>query len=173
MKIIIRPEEQKDFPILYKLNELAFNQEDESILIEKIRQSEIYVPELCLLAELNQQIVGHIVFSTNQIKVKNTIYASLALAPMAVHPDFQNKGIGGELIKAAIGKAKKMDYLSINVLGHPNYYPKFGFKKSTFWNIKCPFDAPEEAFMFIELQINSLVGKEGTVVYPQIFYDCL
>ena len=170
MKLKIRTEVEKDHERVCEINNLAFQQEDESRLIENIRKSENFIPELSLVAEIEDQIVGHILFSKVQI-IGSSVFESLALAPMAVIPDLQKKGIGTELINKGMKKAKEMGFDSIIVLGHSEYYPKFGFQKASKWNITCPFGVPDEAFMAIELIEKALDGKSGTVKYPDEFME--
>jgi predicted N-acetyltransferase YhbS len=96
-------------------------------------------------------------------------YESLALAPMAVLPKYQKQGIGAKLIKEGLKKAKKIGFDSVFVLGHKDYYPRFGFEKASRWNIKCPFKVPDEAFMAIELSVGALKERSGIVEYPKEF----
>lgn len=103
------------------------------------------------------------------IEQGGTTVDSLALAPVSVAPGHQKKGIGGKLIVAALEKAKELGYGSVVVLGHPEYYPKFGFKKASEWNIKAPFEVPDEVFMAMELRENALQGVEGVVQYSEAF----
>lgn len=170
MNLTIRKEEEKDYKNVYEVNCLAFQQESESKLIEKIRKGENFVPELSLVAEIDDEIVGHILFSRIKV-VGDSVFDSLALAPMAVIPEFQKQGIGSKLIKKGIEKAKEMGFDSIIVLGHKEYYPKFGFQRASKWDIKCPFEVPEEAFMAIELTEKAFEGKAGTVRYPDEFME--
>ena len=90
---------------------------------------------------------------------------------MAVIPEYQRKGIESKLIKKGIEKAKELGFDSIIVLGHEDYYPKFGFERASKWNIRCPFEVPDEAFMAIELTEKALEGKAGTVKYPDEFME--
>jgi predicted N-acetyltransferase YhbS len=92
---------------------------------------------------------------------------------MSVRPGFQNKGIGGELIKEGLKRAVEFGFKSVLVLGHPTYYPKFGFKKASRWMIKPGFDAPDEAFMAIELEKGSLDFGGGTLEYPSEYLDAI
>ena len=170
MDVKIRKEEEKDYKRVYEVNRLAFQQENESKLIEKIRKGESFVPDLSLVAEIGNEIVGHILFSKIKI-IGDSVFDSLALAPMAVIPEFQKKGIGSKLIKKCIEKAIELGFDSIIVLGHKDYYPKFGFQRASKWGIKCPFDVPDEAFMVIELTEKALEGKVGTVKYPDEFME--
>ena len=170
MNTTIRKEEEKDHKQIYEVNKLAFQQENESKLIEKIRKSENFIPELSIVAEIDNRIVGHILFSKIKI-IGDSDYESLALAPMAVIPEFQKRGIGSELIKKGIDKAKELGFDSIIVLGHKEYYPKFGFQRASKWNIKCPFEVPDDVFMAIELTEKAFEGKAGTVKYPDEFNE--
>lgn len=106
-----------------------------------------------------------------KIEQDGTSEESLALAPVSVARGHQKKGIGGKLIVAALEKAKELGYGSVVVLGHPEYYPKFGFKKAIEWNIKAPFEVPEEVFMVIELTENALESVEGVVQYSSAFAE--
>lgn len=170
MNITIRKEEENDHIQIYDVNKSAFQQENEGKSIEKIRKSENFIPELSIVAELNNRIVGHILFSKIKI-VGDSNYQSLFLAPMAVIPEFQKRGIGSELIKRGMDKAKELGFNSIIVLGHKEYYPKFGFQRASRWGIKCPFEVPDDVFMAIELTEKALEGKAGTVEYPDEFNE--
>ena len=164
----IRQETTADYRAVYALNEVAFGQKDESELVEKIRKGYYFIPELSLVAEVDGQIAGHILFS--KIKIKSDMeFESLSLAPMAVLPEFQKKGVGGSLITEGLKKARGLGYESVIVLGHKEYYPKFGFEKASKWEIVCPFEVPDGSFMAIELISGALSGKAGTVVYPKEF----
>lgn len=166
--MIIRRETKEDFNSIYEINKRAFKQENESKLIERIRVSKNFIPELSLVAEENGKIVGHILFSKIAIKGEKE-YETLALAPMAVLPKFQKQGIGGKLIREGLNKARELGFDSAIVLGHKDYYPRFGFERASKWNIKCSFEVPDEAFMAIELNSGALVEKAGIVEYPEEF----
>ncbi|EOP23954.1 acetyltransferase [Bacillus thuringiensis] len=105
------------------------------------------------------------------IEQGGTTVDSLALAPVSIAPSHQKKGIGGKLITAALEKAKELGYGSVVVLGHPEYYPKFGFERASQWNIKAPFEVPDEVFMVMELRENTLQGVEGIVQYSSAFAE--
>ena len=121
-----------------------------------------------MVAQIDNEIVGHILLTKIQI-IGNEIYDSLALAPMAVLPEFQNHQIGSALVRAGLKKAKDLKFKSVIVLGYKNYYPKFGFQKASNWQIKYPFEVPDEAFMAIELIKNGLENISGIVQYPKAF----
>ena len=166
--MIIRKETKKDYKIIYEVNKKAFNQNDESELIKRIRSSNHFIPELSLVAEENGEVIGHILFSKIKI-IGERVYESLSLAPMSVLPKFQKQGVGGKLVKEGLKKARNLGFNSVIVLGHKEYYPRFGFKRASKWNIKCPFEVPDDAFMAIELKEGALENKSGTVQYPKEF----
>ncbi|ASK64175.1 GNAT family N-acetyltransferase [Virgibacillus phasianinus] len=177
MNFIIRQEQKSDYELTEKVVEIAFasadqSDENEHELVSRIRQSEVFIPELSLVAvsQDNDEILGHILLSKVLINNGNQKVESLALAPVSVLPDYQNKGIGRALIQKALEKAKKLGFQSVIVLGHPDYYPKFGFRKSSQWRIKAPFEVPEEALMAIELQEDSLNNVSGVIEYPGVFF---
>ena len=166
--MIIRREKNEDFKSIYEINYQAFKQKNESELIESIRGSKNFVPELSLVAEKNGKIVGHLLLSKIKIKGEK-VYESLILAPLAVLPELQKQGIGEKLIKEGLKKARELGFSSVIVVGHKDYYPKFGFEKASKWNIKCSFEVPDEAFMAIELKVRALADKSGIVKYPKEF----
>ncbi|HRP89916.1 MAG TPA: N-acetyltransferase [Edaphocola sp.] len=176
MKIKIRQETTADYPIVFNLIEKAFFNEilsdkKEQFLVERLRKSEGFIPELSLVAEVNHQIVGYILLTEINIETRKESVIALALAPVAVLPDFQKKGIGRQLIEAAHHIAKKLGYQSIILLGHENYYPKFGYQPLHQFNISLPFDAPKENCMALELVPEALKNKEGKVIYPKEFFE--
>lgn len=170
MDLKIRQESKGDLKEIYNLNSLAFGQENEAKLVDFLRDSDAFVPELSLVATIDNNIVGYILFA--KIKIiddRHNKFDSLALAPMAVRPGFQKKGIGGQLIKTGLDKARQMNFKSVIVLGHEHYYPKFGFVPADKWKIKAPFDVPANVFMGIELVADGLKNVSGTVRYPKEF----
>lgn len=178
MGLIIRQEQNDDYEQTEKVVESAFanaehSDKNEHKLVSRIRSSNTFIPELSLVAveKDNTKIVGHILLSKIKIKNNNQVAESLALAPVSVLPDYQNKGIGKLLIQEALEEAKKLGYHSVFVLGHPEYYPKFGFKKTSLWGIKAPFEVPEEALMAIELHENALDKVSGVIEYPSVFFE--
>ena len=176
MKLNLRKEEEKDYPVVFALIEKAFKGEKysdhrEQFLVERLRKSEGFVPELSLVAEIDNQVVGHILLTKIKIKNENEIFYSLALAPVSVLPKFQKRGIGARLIELAHKRAKNLGFTSVVLLGHENYYPKFGYKPAHTFNIEIPFDAPPENCMAIELVKNGLKNVSGKVEYDKAFYE--
>ena len=145
---------------------------DEGKLVENLRKNPKFIPELSLVAEVGGKIAGHILFFPVIIKpAAGKEKETIALAPVAVLPEFQKQGIGSELIREGFKTCPQLGYDSIIVLGHPEYYPKFGFEPTRKWGIKDPFGAPAEAFMALEFKKGALEGASGIVEYPKEFLE--
>ncbi len=167
MNISIRQDNEYDRKAVYELNVLAFDGVDEADLIDRLRESTAYIPELSLVAVHESHIVGHILFSP--VRIINSggqEVISLALAPMAVHPAYQKQGVGSMLIREGLNAAKKAGFHSVIVLGHTEYYPRFGFRPTEHWNIHPPFALPPGVFMALELSPDALKDVNGIVEYP-------
>lgn len=173
--ITVRQEEEKDYKQVFDLTEEAFrgmehSDHQEHFLVEKLRKSEAFIPELSLVAEDEKEtIAGHILFTKIKIVDEEESFDSLALAPVSVKPEFQNQGIGGKLILEGHRIAKELGYESVILIGHGEYYPRFGYKKTSNFGISFPFDIPEENGMALELVKDGLKNKKGVVKYPQEF----
>lgn len=169
----IRKEEKIDYAEVYGLVKAAFETAEhangnEQDLVEALRKSSAFVPELSLVAEEDGKIVGHIMFT--EIRIDDKI--ELTLAPLSVLPEYQNRGIGMRLIKEGHRIAAQMEYGISIVVGIEDYYPKAGYKRAKDYGIKDPFQVPSENFMVCSL------GKEigqyhGTVEYAKEFYDAV
>jgi putative acetyltransferase len=166
--IQIRKETKEDFESIDEVNRQAFEQEFEGQMIRKIREGQNFIPELSLVASDETVIVGHILLSKIKIQGERE-YETLALAPIAVKPQYQQKGIGKKLVRAGLKKAKEIGFGSVIVLGHSDYFPQFGFQRASQWKIKCSFNVPDEAFMAIQLIPGDLEDKSGTVIYHEEF----
>ncbi|MDP4210900.1 MAG: N-acetyltransferase [Bacteroidota bacterium] len=176
MNLIIRQETKNDYLQVFNLIEQAFCNEPfsdhrEQYLVEKLRKSDTFVPELSIVAEIEKEIAGYLLLSRITIKNKTGLHPSLALAPVAVKPGFQKQGIGTKLIKEGHKKAAFLGYKSVILLGHNEYYPRFGYKNASFFGISLPFDVPDENAMAIELVKNGLKGVSGEVIYPKEFFE--
>lgn len=176
MNIIIRQETERDYKISEFIVEKAFKNAEysdhkEQFLVRRLRRSEEFIPELSLVAEFDGEIVGHIMLTKLRIKNDENEYESLALAPVSVLPQHQDKGIGSKLIIESLKIAKEIGFKSVIVLGHDKYYPRFGFKSANIGGIKPPFDVPNESFMALELENDSLLDVTGTVTYPKEFFE--
>ena len=125
----IRPEQPLDYQGIAETILQAFEQDNEVRLVEEIRNSDRYIPDLSLIAEVDGVIVGHILFSYIDL-ISEVTYKILGLAPLAVRSHFQNQGIGSALVREGLTKADAMGESMAIVLGHPQFYTRFGFKPS-------------------------------------------
>ncbi|WP_226335335.1 GNAT family N-acetyltransferase [Echinicola marina] len=143
----------------------------EQFLVDRLRGSSGFVPELSLVAESGNQILGHILLSKIKIKDVHHSHEALALAPVSVLPEYQKKGIGGKLIVEAHQIAREMDFKGIVVLGHSDYYPRFGYRQACDFGITLPFEVPDENCMAIELFPGAFQNVTGMVEYPKTFFE--
>jgi putative acetyltransferase len=174
MTEIIRPETSKDYTQITKVNDLAFKQTNEGKMIKALRKNIKFIPQLSLITEIDSKVVGHILFFPLNIISGEKSFEVLSLAPMAVLPEYQKKGIGKKLVIEGLKKSKELGYKAVVVLGHPTYYPKFGFEPASKWNIKLPIeDVPDEASMAIELEEDFLKDKAGVIEYPAEYFGAL
>lgn len=168
-EIIIRQENENDFDDVYNLIKEAFEKAEHSDgneheLVNRLRKSNSFIPELSLVATINNMIVGYILFT----KVKIGEYEELALAPLAVLPRYQKQGIGTLLIEEGHKIAKNLGYHYSVVLGSEKYYPRFGYIPAIMYKIRPPFEVKDENFMAIELN-KSNKEIEGIVKYAKEF----
>ncbi len=173
--INIRKETPEDYLQVIELTEKAFesleiSDHNEGKLVDKLRKAPTFVDELSLVAELNGQLVGHILFTPIVIENGAQQFQSLVLAPVSVLPEFQKMGIGGQLIRAGHQKATELGFQSVILIGHPEYYPRFGYKKASGWGIKTHYGLPsDDVFMAVELTEGALSKVSGMVVFPPEF----
>jgi len=173
--ITIRKETPEDYAHVIQVTEKAFetleiSEHIEGQLVDKLRKAPSFVDELSLVAELNGQVVGHILFTPIIIDRGEQQFHSLVLAPVSVLPEFQKMGIGGQLISAGHQKAVELGFESAILLGHPEYYPRFGYKPASTWGIKTQIPLPsDDVFMAVELTEGGLSKVSGMVVFPPEF----
>ncbi len=168
-RVRIRKETESDFGKVKELLDQAFGQAGEGKLVEKLRENPEFIPELSLVAEFNKEVVGYILFFPIRIKSDKKELRSLALAPMAVLPRHQRSGVGKRLVTEGLARAKEFGHRSVVVLGHPQYYPRFGFMPASRWKIKAPFEVPDDAFLALEMGEGGLGKSGGLVEYPAEF----
>ncbi|MBE0699374.1 MAG: N-acetyltransferase [Anaerolineaceae bacterium] len=168
--IFIRPEKPADIAAIYSLNKQSFDGRDaEPGLVDAVRSSEYFIPQLSLVAEENGQVVGHILFSRIHVETTGGKIPALALAPMAVLPEFQNKGIGSALVRHGLDECKRLNHAIVIVLGHTGFYPRFGFSAALAKALECPYGDCGDAWMAYELSPGALSNVRGKVVYPSFF----
>ena len=162
---LIRPEQLTDLAAIHFVVEQAFAQPDEANLVDKLRVNGKAI--VSLVAVENDQIVGHILFSEATLDAVRII----GLAPLAVLPSQQKQGIGTLLTNAGIEACRAAGYTAMIVLGHPEYYPRFGFVPASRFGIKSEYDVPDEVFMALELQPGALSGCAGVAKYQPEFSE--
>ena len=167
----IRAERSEDREAVFGVNRMAFLQESEARLVDALHRSSAFIPELSLVALDGSDVVGHILFTRITVQGDDQAHAALALAPMAVLPLFQRKGIGSALVRRGLEEARGFGHRVVIVVGHPDYYPRFGFVPAQPLGILPPFEVPSEAFMVLELQPRALLGIQGVVKYPAEFNE--
>lgn len=149
---------------------MPFSEGDEDQLVARLRNAPGFIPELSLVAELDGLIVGHILFTPLVIDNGQQQFESLVLGPVSVLPEFQKQGIGGKLIRAGHQKAIELGFRSVILIGHPEYYPRFGYKPASTWGIKTHYELPsDDVFMAVELTEGALKNVSGMVIFPPEF----
>lgn len=171
--MMIRTETISDQSSVYQLNYTAFgNREDESKLVERSRSSDGFIPELSIVAEVEGEIAGHVLFSKASVIDNNVHHEVIVLGPIAVSPDRQKQGIGAQLIREGFKRCKELGYGLVLLIGHPSYYLKFGFKPARPFGIELKqFEVPDEVFMVCELKEGVLNKTKGELRYPQAFLE--
>ena len=166
--ITVRKEESADVKAIDVVHMSAFEGDDEVGLIDSLRKSSTFVPDLSLVAEFNSRIVGHVLLTKVRLQHGASGTDILALAPMAVVPSQSHRGIGGELVNAAIAIARKQNHGAIVVVGHPEYYQKFGFEPGSKWKLSCNLPVPDDIISALEL-VPGTLGNDGHVIFPSHF----
>jgi putative acetyltransferase len=165
--LTLRGETPEDIPIIHHINTAAFGQANEADLVDALRQHNGLT--ISLVAVQDGRLVGHIALSPVTITSSITTIEALGLAPMAVLPAYQRRGIGSQLVEAGLTACHHTPYGIVVVLGHPHYYPRFGFTPAKPLGIVWENDAPEEAFMVKEIQEGALAQTQGVVKYRPEF----
>ena len=173
---VVRVERPGDAAGIRETNEAAFGSPLEGSLVDTLRataQAEACALQetyLSLVATIDDQIAGHILFTP--VTLDPPVAVRIAgLGPMAVRPDHQRSGVGGQLIRAGLDACRAHGYAAVVVLGHPDYYPRFGFVPAHTFGLTCEFPCPPEAFMAIELESGSLRQSGGLVRYRPEFAE--
>ena len=165
----IRPETPEDIPAIFEVNFQAFAHYDEANLVNTLRDANIFNPELSLVAVCGERIIGHIMFPPVTIESPLASTPAVALAPLVVHPDYQCLGVGSALIEEGLDACRSFGHRIVIVVGHPGYYPRYGFRSARAYGIVAPFIVADEVFMVLGLDPGALVGIQGTVNYPEAF----
>jgi putative acetyltransferase len=167
---MIRPEELGEAAAVRRVNELAFGRHVEANLIEALRSH--YTSLISLVAVIDGQVAGHILFCPVMVQSEESTWGAMALGTLAVLPERQRQGIGSHLVSAGLEACLAAGHEVVVVLGHPHYYPRFGFRIAAPLGIRWEMPAPDEAFMVRELREGALAGRRGVVRYLPEFAAC-
>ena len=162
---MIGEETPEEVEAIAALNRAAFGGEDEVGIVDRLRRDGLFA--LSLVERDAGSIVGHVLFSDLDVAVDERAIRAAALAPMAVMPERQRAGIGSRLVRQGLGLLTERGYEAVIVLGHPGYYPRFGFSAALAAKLAAPFSGT--AFMALELKPGALAGARGVVRYPRAF----
>jgi putative acetyltransferase len=162
----LRPEAPADRDAIRHVNRLAFGQDAEGQLVDALRDGGYL--RLSLVAEQRGQVIGHILFSDLPILTDAGVVPALSLAPMAVSPQYQRQGVGSALVRTGLEECRRQGHRIVVVLGHPEFYPRFGFSPKLATHLASPFSG-KDAWMAAELVGGALDGVAGRVQYPPPF----
>lgn len=162
----IRSEHAGDISAVRAVNRAAFETDAEARLVDALREQA--EPIISLVADENGSILGHIFFSPVTLSGQAELKI-MGLAPMAVVPAQQRRGVGSALVNAGLERCKQLGYSAVIVLGHPEYYPRFGFTPASRFGMGCEYEVPDEVFMALELEPGVMCGKSGTIRYHAVF----
>ncbi|MEG4327347.1 N-acetyltransferase [Microcoleus sp. AT3-A2] len=166
----IRIEKLEDLEAVRNINIAAFGRQNEANLVDRLRG---IASTFSFVAVQSDRIVGHIFFSPVVVEGKCSRNLSIqGLAPVAVLPEYQRQGIGTLLIQEGLKECGRSGFQAVVVLGHPDFYPRFGFIPASRKSLKCEYDVPDEAFMVLELESGALQDCSGTVKYRSEFSLC-
>jgi putative acetyltransferase len=163
-RVLVRPERETDAVAIRQVHEEAFGRSAEADLVDALRAGDTWLPELSLVAEVDGEVVGHVLFS----RVEVSDGTALALAPLAVRPAFQRRGLGGTLVRTGLDAAEALAENLVIVVGDPEYYGRFGFVPASRFGIDCPLDIPDAVFQALTMPGYGGFPK-GTVRYPAAF----
>jgi putative acetyltransferase len=169
MRITVREEQSEDASVIRKVHEQAFGQPQEADIVDNLRRNCKNL--LSLVAVRENHLVGHILFSPVEIKNEKMTFDGMGLAPMAVLPEFQRMGIGTDLVREGITRLRSQGCPFVIVLGHPEYYPRFGFEPAIRHSIQSEWEVPDEAFMILVLNPSSMGGVAGLARYRPEFAE--
>lgn len=172
MNVLVRPEMPADRAAIYDLTARAFDQSlhDEAGLVDKLRESPSWVDGLSRVAEMDGNVVGHVLLTRAGLANVESDRKLLALGPLAVAPERQKQGIGSALMRDALDAAARLDFDGVALLGHSAYYPRFGFAPASRWGLRNTFDVTGAAWMARPLRPNGLDGLWGaTFVFDSAF----
>lgn len=182
MNLKIRVEKDTDQRIVEEITREAFyKQKDkdekgfacsEHFFVHLLRNRD-GIKDLNLVATINNEIVGHVIYSHSFIQTDNKKIPVITFGPLTVKKTYQNKGIGTILLKYSLDKARQLGYGAVIIFGHPNYYPRFGFVPARDYNISTKDGDVFDAFMALELTPGYLSNLKGKFFESEVFDEDL
>jgi putative acetyltransferase len=168
--IEMRPERPEDRDDVRRINDLAFGQPREGRIIDRLREQCSGI--LSHVAVVGNRAAGHILFSPVTIDTPSAVIAGMGLGPMAVLPEYQNKGIGSVMVREGLRILREQACPFVAVLGHAGFYPRFGFERASEYGLRCQWEGvPDEAFMVLLLDRAAMQAVSGTVRYREEFNE--
>ncbi len=168
--LLVRPELPADHGAVYDVVRRAFERDGEARLVEALRR--VADPQISLVAVRDERVVGHVFFSPVTIEGEgDRTPAALGLAPLAVAPEWQRQGIGSALARAGLEAARRSGHGVVVVLGHPDFYPRFGFRPASGRGLRYEASGHDDAFMVVELTPGALGDASGVVRYLPLFAE--
>lgn len=167
MRELVREEQPADVSGIHDVQAAAFGAADEARLVDRLRG--VVRPFLSWVAEEDGVVIGHIVFTPVAIEGRSGLL--LALGPLAVRPDRQRLGVGSRLTRVGLDACRAAKAVGVVVLGHPGFYPRFGFRPALDWGLRFRDERYDRAFFAIELAPGALVGAPALVRYHSAFDD--
>jgi putative acetyltransferase len=164
---VIRTEQPGDIPAVRRVNGIAFETALEADLVDALRQRAR--PVISLVAAIEDEVIGHIMLSPVTLSSQPDARI-MGLAPMAVVPERQRQGIGSELVRSGLEECRRLGFVAVVLIGHPAYYPRFGFLRASGFGLVSEFDVPDETFMALELTPGALLNP-GTIRFHPAFAE--
>lgn len=165
----IREEAPGDADALRRVHDAAFGRPEEGRLVDRLREQGAAV--LSLVAIVGERVVGHVLYTPVRLESPEGDLEGAGLAPMGVLPDSQRKGIGSALVAAGTERLRARGCPFVVVLGHPHYYPRFGFEPASRRGVRCEWDVPEDVFRLLVLDPARCEGRAGLARYRPEFAE--
>jgi len=172
-RLYIRPEKESDLKGIRELNEQVFAKPEEALLAEKLRLEPAFIRDFSLVARTDGIVTGYLLLFPVNIVQGDHHRPVLSLAPLAVHPEYRNRGIGRRLLEDGLGRALEAGFGAVLAIGKSTLYERFGFRRASRWGITSPLDLADDSFLALELIEHALDGMQGRVSYSSVFNNAI